>query len=106
MTYRLHKCLPGQRDASANWHDDVSGFLKGVCEMQQCKENPVLFRAENPELNGDILSIGLLHVDDFMLRGLRSDLKRILERITLMYEVNVERLDAGNEVWFSSVHIA
>ena len=54
LTYRLHKCLPEQRDA----HRDVSRFFKDVCEMEQCKEDPFLFRAVNPELQGDILAVG------------------------------------------------
>ena len=36
LTYRLHECLPGQRDASANWHDDVAGRTRSG-RVESCR---------------------------------------------------------------------
>ena len=101
VSYRLLKCLPGQRDAAAMWHSDVSSYLKEVCSLRQCAENPVLFCSTNPDaVSTDVFAVGLLHVDDLMLVGLQSELDRIEQCIEKHYKINKDRLEEGGEIWF------
>ena len=101
VSYRLLKCLPRQRDAAAMWHSDVSSYLKEVCSLRQCAENPVLFCSTNPDaVSTDVFAVGLLHVDDLMLVGLQSELDRIEQCIEKHYKINKDRLEEGGEIWF------
>ena len=38
--YRLDRCLPGQRDGSARWFSDFSGYLRDNCSTEQMPQMP------------------------------------------------------------------
>ena len=90
----LHKCLPGQRDAAANWFSDVDKLLKQKCNLEACVENPVIYRSRNGGL------LALIHVDDMMVVGTKTQLLLLVEQMSKDYTINVDWLEENHDVWF------
>ena len=42
--YKLLMCVPGQRDGSANWYEDLSTYVTERLETSAVAEAPTFFR--------------------------------------------------------------
>ena len=56
------RCLPGQRDGSRRWFDFFTDFLVKELNLNQCAEQPAMFRI--PACDGG--GVLLVHVDDVL----------------------------------------
>lgn len=56
------RCLPGQRDGSRRWLDFFTSFLTEKLKVEQCAEQPAMFRIPASDGGGVLL----VHVDDVL----------------------------------------
>ena len=56
------RCLPGQRDGSRRWFDFFTSFLTEKLKVEQCAEQPAMFRIPASDGGGVLL----VHVDDVL----------------------------------------
>ncbi len=56
------RCLPGQRDGSRRWFDFFTSFLSEKLQVEQCAEQPAMFRLPASDGGGVLL----VHVDDVL----------------------------------------
>ena len=56
------RCLPGQRDGSRRWFDFFTAFLTEKLQVEQCAEQPAMFRIPASDGGGVLL----VHVDDVL----------------------------------------
>ena len=54
------RCLPGQRDGSRRWFDFFTSFLSETLQVEQCAEQPAMFRIPASDGGGVLL----VHADD------------------------------------------
>jgi hypothetical protein len=85
---RLNGSLYGTRDAASNWDREISqfmdkeGFIKGSA-------SPCIYRHRNMDV------AGLVHGDDIVLEGKRSDLEKIRENFKKKYEIRGDMIGLG-----------
>ena len=88
-------CVPGQRDGSANWYEDLSTHVTERLETSTVAEAPTLFRS----LSGDL--IFNVHVDDILMAGSPEAVENMLAVLGKKYELNVEFLrHEGDKISF------
>eukprot|EP00438_Fugacium_kawagutii_P026160 Skav230005 [mRNA] locus=scaffold5058:3896:10669:+ [translate_table: standard] len=97
VDYSLGKVLPGQRDGSLLWWEDLTKELnKSPLQFNECKACPSLLRS------ADGSTLILVHVDDLLVVGRRRDVTQVLlPYLKLKYQVSVEMMSqADDEVTF------
>ena len=109
--FKLHKCLPGQRDGSARWFRDFQDVLVSQCCVQPFPEMPSLFRMPpnessegaggefepNPGATGG----GLMHVDDLLATAHGDTLEHVVAKLSERYTIAVQWIkDIGDELTF------
>ena len=62
MNLLICRCLPGQRDGSRRWFDFFTAFLTEKLRVEQCAEQPAMFRIPASDGGGVLL----VHVDDVL----------------------------------------
>ena len=77
------KCIPGQRDGTSRWHAWFMQHLRMRGEVEVSSTCPALFRIKNTSM-----SVGIVHVDDALLFGRRSDLEVLLAKLKEVFEVS------------------
>ena len=93
--YKLLMCVPGQRDGSANWYEDLSTYVTQRLETSAVAEAPTFFRS----LSGDL--IFNVHVDDLLMAGSPEAVDNMLAVLGKKYELNVEfRRHEGDDISF------
>ena len=93
--YKLLMCVPGQRDGSANWYEDLSTYVTERLETSTVAEAPTFFRSPSGDL------IFNVHVDDILMAGSPEAVDNMLAVLGKKYELNVEFLrHEGDEISF------
>ena len=84
-------CVPGQRDGSANWYEDLSTYVTERLETSAVAE-ATFFRSPSGDL------IFNVHVDDILMAEAVDNMLAVLGK---KYELNVEFLrHEGDEISF------
>ena len=97
VTYSLGRVLPGQRDGSLLWYEDLAKFVKECSlEMEECDSFPSILRSKK----GDCLL--MIHVDDLLIVGSRKAVVgELIPALQAKYSISVEIMPtAGEEVTF------
>ena len=89
--YRLDRCLPGQRDGSARWFNDFSGYLRDSCSTEQMPQMPSVLKF--PQQQGG----ALLHVDDMLAAGVKSVLEDCCSQLRKKYKISVQWVNEVND---------
>ena len=93
--YKLLMCVPGQRDGSANWYEDLSTYVTQRLGTSTVAEAPTFFRSPSGDL------IFNVHVDDLLMAGSPEAVDNMLAVLGKKYELNVEFLrHEGDEISF------
>ena len=104
--WKLLKSMPGTKDGSHNWYNEISSYLTGECKM---RANPADLSSFYAELKGDWICVNI-HVDDaavfsssiklvdmlFAKLSLKYKLKRAKE-LTLVMGIYSSRDETGIE---------
>ena len=81
--FRLIKMLPGQRDGTLNWADELTGFLRENVSIETFPQSPALCRT------ADCQAGLLIHVDDVYGAGHRKKLQEIASVIQSKYKATL-----------------
>ena len=96
LSYGLGKVLPGQRDGSPLWHQDITGLLKQQLGMAAHTPCPCVLKTP------DNACFVLIHVDNILVVGQRDYvLKTLVKSFQSKYEISTQVMEKpGDELHF------
>ena len=95
-SFSLGRVLPGQRDGSLLWYQDVTDFLKQEFNMEECESYPCVLKTKD---NSCIL---MIHVDDLLVVGDHEFVtEKFANKLRAKYDISMQVMrKPGDEVTF------
>ena len=93
VSYSLGRVLPGQRDGSLLWYEDLAKFVKECdLEMTEFKPYPSILKSK---LGNCFL---MVHVDDLLVVGTRQAVvEQLIPSLKSRYSVSIETVSKGGD---------
>ena len=93
VSYSLGRVLPGQRDGSLLWYEDLAKFVKECdLEMTEFKPYPSILKSKL----GDCFL--MVHVDDLLVVGTRQAVvEQLIPSLKSRYSISIETVSKGGD---------